>query len=156
LYRVALRNLFGPAFPLVSAPASAMLERLLLVQGYLPSGYSPSIRTMLRKERASGAATLHLSAESNPQTRPALGRIVRKLRHNRRSLRALPIGPMLRPGKPGRGFHSGGTFPMRETPGPLETDRQGRPHGFARVHAVDSTVFPSIPATTITLSVMAN
>jgi choline dehydrogenase-like flavoprotein len=63
---------------------------------------------------------------------------------------------MLRPGKPGRSFHSGGTFPMRRSPSSLETDVYGCPDGFSRVHAVDSTVFPSVPATTITLSVMAN
>jgi choline dehydrogenase-like flavoprotein len=45
---------------------------------------------------------------------------------------------------------------MRTSPGRFESDRYGRPSGFERVHAVDSTVFPSIPATTITLSVMAN
>ena len=45
---------------------------------------------------------------------------------------------------------------MRERPGPLETDRWGRLHGLERVHLLDASVFPSIPATTITLSVMAN
>jgi choline dehydrogenase-like flavoprotein len=32
----------------------------------------------------------------------------------------------------------------------------GRPVGFERVSAVDAAVLPSIPATTITLTVMAN
>ena len=64
--------------------------------------------------------------------------------------------PALQIAPPGRGFHSGGSFPMRAEPGEFECDRLGRPHGFMRVHVVDSTVFPSIPATTITLSVMAN
>ena len=63
---------------------------------------------------------------------------------------------MLRVGLPGRGFHTGGTFPMRAAPGPFEVDGLGRPHGFTRVHLVDSSIFPSLPATTITLSVMAN
>jgi len=58
--------------------------------------------------------------------------------------------------EPGRGFHTGGAFPMRDNPGPLETDRLGRPAGLRRVHAVDATVFPSIAATTITLTAMAN
>jgi choline dehydrogenase-like flavoprotein len=63
---------------------------------------------------------------------------------------------MVQIAEPGRGFHSGGSFPMRKNPGPFETDILGRPHGFQRVHAVDATVFPTIPATTITLSAMAN
>jgi choline dehydrogenase-like flavoprotein len=45
---------------------------------------------------------------------------------------------------------------MRAHPGPFEVDVLGRPHGFTRVHVVDASVFPSLPATTITLSVMAN
>ena len=63
---------------------------------------------------------------------------------------------MVQIAEPGRGFHSGGSFPMRATPKELETDTLGRPYGFARIHAVDATVFPSIPATTITFSAMAN
>jgi choline dehydrogenase-like flavoprotein len=45
---------------------------------------------------------------------------------------------------------------MRENPGPFQTDLLGRPTGFSQVHVVDASVFPSLPATTITLSVMAN
>ena len=71
-------------------------------------------------------------------------------------MKAAPISPMLRAGLPGRGFHTGGTFPMRANPGPFEVDVLGRPHGFERVHVIDASVFPSLPATTITLSVMAN
>jgi choline dehydrogenase-like flavoprotein len=63
---------------------------------------------------------------------------------------------LLQMGKPGRSFHAGGSFPMRSSPGAFETDTSGRPEGWRRVHAVDATVLPSIPATTITLTVMAN
>jgi choline dehydrogenase-like flavoprotein len=58
--------------------------------------------------------------------------------------------------EPGRSYHSGGTFPMRTRPGKFETDVLGQPTGLERVHLVDASVFPSIPATTITLTVMAN
>jgi choline dehydrogenase-like flavoprotein len=63
---------------------------------------------------------------------------------------------MIQMGKPGRGFHSGGSFPMSAEPHAGETDILGRPHGLRRIHAIDSTVLPSIPATTITFTVMAN
>ena len=49
-----------------------------------------------------------------------------------------------------------GTFPMSERPAATQTDVLGRPAGWHRVHAVDATVLPSIPPTTITFSVMAN
>ena len=45
---------------------------------------------------------------------------------------------------------------MRSNPGAFEADLLGRPSGFSNVHLVDASVFPSLPATTITLSVMAN
>jgi choline dehydrogenase-like flavoprotein len=156
LYSVALQKLFGPMARLFERPASMLLERLLLVQGYLPSACSAAIRVSLQRESAQRPATLHLSPVSNERAKPVLKRVVRKLRRNTRHLRAIPLEPMLRPGKPGRSFHSGGTFPMQSSPGRLQSDRYGRPSGFTRVHAVDSTVFPSIPATTITFSVMAN
>ena len=59
-------------------------------------------------------------------------------------------------GEPGRGFHSGGTLPMSASPGPFQTDSLGRPYGFELVHIVDSSVFPTINASTITLTAMAN
>ncbi len=39
---------------------------------------------------------------------------------------------------------------------PIVTDRLGRPHGLKRVHVIDASTFPSISATTITLTAMAN
>jgi choline dehydrogenase-like flavoprotein len=45
---------------------------------------------------------------------------------------------------------------MRRNPRAFEVDLLGRPNGFSRLHLVDASVFPSLPATTITLSVMAN
>ena len=45
---------------------------------------------------------------------------------------------------------------MRENPGDLETDTLGRLRGWERIHLVDASVLPDIPATQITFSVMAN
>src|SRR5205814_1174871 len=73
-----------------------------------------------------------------------------------RHLGAFPLWPMLEIAPVGRGFHSGGTFPMSARPVATQTDVLGRPAGWQRVHVVDATVLPSIPATTITFSVMAN
>jgi choline dehydrogenase-like flavoprotein len=57
---------------------------------------------------------------------------------------------------PGRGFHCGGTFPMQSKPDRLQSDTLGRPAGFRRLHVVDATTFPSVPAAPITYTVMAN
>jgi choline dehydrogenase-like flavoprotein len=59
-------------------------------------------------------------------------------------------------GRPGKGYHFGGGFPMRASPKQFESDLLGRPFGASRVHLVDSSCFPDIPATNLTLTVMAN
>ena len=71
-------------------------------------------------------------------------------------LRTLPIVPAMRFLPPGRGFHTGGSFPMRKQTVRHTSDIEGRPFGFDKVHLIDASCLPSIPATTITLPVMAN
>jgi choline dehydrogenase-like flavoprotein len=106
--------------------------------------------------REDGRSVLVLSPGEAAAAPERIRAVARKLR----SLDSLtgfePLSPMLQIWPQGKGFHVGGSLPMRERPGELETDLLGRPTGFQRVHVVDASVFPSIPATTITLSVMAN
>jgi len=45
---------------------------------------------------------------------------------------------------------------MRAQPGELETDTLGRLPRWQRIHLVDASVLPDVPATQITFSVMAN
>jgi hypothetical protein len=54
-------------------------------------------------------------------------------------------------------FYFGGSFPMKEIPTKInDTDILGRPNRTQRIYAIDSSVFPTIPATTIGLLGMAN
>ncbi len=152
LIGAALRQTLGP---LGIDPLIRTLEnRMLIAQGYLHSDHSSRLRVELHRGRASGE--MRVEAETDRGVSARVRRVVRKLLRSAPTLRALPLEPLLQIASPGRGFHSGGTFPMRAQPGPLESDAMGRPGGWSRVHVVDSTVFPSIPATTITFSVMAN
>jgi choline dehydrogenase-like flavoprotein len=128
--------------------------RLMLAQGYIHSAQSSGIQIMLSREL--GKDRLELAPTINPETRSVIHKIVKKLFKNSLKLGAIPLPPLLNVGTPGRGFHSGGTFPMRKNPGEFETDIWGRPAGWKRVHAVDASVLPSIAATTITFTVMAN
>lgn len=157
LYADAMKKMFKATWPVVKLAARTMLGRLLVVQGYLHSKYSADVSVTLRKT-ADGGDMLHLDADGarSDVADELLKRVVRKITANARYLRARPISFLLSKQQPGRGFHSGGTFPMRRNPGAFETDILGRPTGFTRVHVIDSTVLPSIPATTITFSVMAN
>lgn len=154
LYRALFEGFLGrlarPARPAVDA----LLARTLLIQGYLHSDSSPRIAATL--ERRDGGEVLRLEERINPATRPALRRVVRRLLAQLPALRALPLFPAMMVAAAGRGFHTGGSFPMREQPSDLECDVLGRPHGFERVHLVDSSTFPTIPSTTITFTTMAN
>jgi len=54
-------------------------------------------------------------------------------------------------------YHFGASFPMTSSPlAPHHTDVLGRPFGWQRVHVVDTSVLPAIPATTVGLLTMAN
>jgi choline dehydrogenase-like flavoprotein len=156
LFQEEMVRRMGPlrgALPLIRR---GVLGRLLLIQGYLHSDLSARIRLVLRRTIPGAPGSLDLAGASNPKTLPALAALQRRLWAERGSIKGFPVSRMLRVGPPGRGFHTGGTFPMRANPGPFEVDVLGRPHGFTRVHLVDASVFPSLPATTITLSAMAN
>jgi len=99
---------------------------------------------------------LQLDAKLNPRTRPTIKKALRELLKQFRALGGIPIAPMLQIAEPGRGYHIGGSIPMRKNPQQFESDLLGRPHGWQNVHVVDESVLPTIPATTITFSVMAN
>lgn len=152
----ALRNSFGPVAGKIDALVHEFEDRLMVVQGYLHSDFSSRINVTLARSAGAQPPQLRVSSDINPGTKAAVHRVVFKLLRHSMLMGAVPLPPMLHVAKPGRGFHSGGSFPMRASPGKFETDTLGRPFGFARIHAVDATVFPSIPATTITFSAMAN
>ena len=148
----AVRKSLGP----LAVLARHLVERMLIVQGYLHSDESQTISATLQRVNQEGRDCLQLVAQPNPETRRRVKRVMREMLRQTRRLGGMVLPPMLQMGDPGRGYHCGGSFPMREKPGPFESDCLGRPHGWSRVHAVDATVLPSIPATTITFSVMAN
>lgn len=56
-----------------------------------------------------------------------------------------------------QGYHFGASFPMFVTPSnDNHTDLLGRPFGWRRIHVVDTSVLPAIPATGIGVVTMAN
>ncbi len=155
LYARAFERMLGPLHRLSMLPLRSVIGRMWVAQGCLHSSHSPGIKATLTRG-AAGASRLSLRAEESAATRARVKRVVKKLGDARAGFKATPVGPMLTLGDAGQGYHVGGSFPMQKTPGPLESDALGRPHGFSRVHVIDATTFPSIPATTMTLTVMAN
>lgn len=157
LYREAVGHTLGPLQSIASPIITSFLRRFVLFQGYLHSDYSHEIEARLLP-RLNGALTgrLLLSVKHNPETRNTIRRLTAKLSSLKKFLKATPLTPLLKLGTPGRGFHTGSSFPMTRSPQQLETDTMGRPGSCRRTHIVDSSVFPSIPASTITLTAMAN
>ena len=146
----AVRRSLGP----LKLFARPILDRLLIVQGYLHSDDSPAIQMTLKRDGAKDI--LLLEPALNPETAKCVKRVLRELQGQFRALGGFAVPAMAQIAKPGRGFHCGGSLPMRAQPGDFETDRLGRPRGWSRIHVVDASVLPAVPATTITFSVMAN
>jgi choline dehydrogenase-like flavoprotein len=132
-----------------------MFDRLLVLQCFLHSDESSRLVVKLTRD-AQGRPKLDVREAAVPGVWWRAIKAGLKLAANGVKLGGVPVVPAMQFAEPGRSYHSGGTFPMRHTPGRLETDVLGQFAGLPGVHFVDASVFPSIPATTITLTVMAN
>ena len=140
---------------LIERIGRSILSRLLFCQGYLHSDRSQPIQAELVGNEPE--SPLRLSPLGSPDAvRRDVSAAVRRLRDSAWELRAVPLMSLLRVWDPGRGAHVGGSFPMSGEPAGLQADVLGRPAGLQRVHLVDASVFPSVPPTTITFTVMAN
>jgi hypothetical protein len=130
-------------------------KRFYLAQSYLHSDQSPGAKLKLVKTGSHSA----LEISPNPPS-DLMKLVIKKVWDHLRivgaygGIYAIPfLGKIA---KIGEGYHSGGTFPMSLEPKGFESDIFGRPLSLKRVHIVDSSVLPSIPSGTITLTVMAN
>jgi len=135
-----------------SAPIWRVLARRLIVaQIFLHSDHSAKVDLRLE-------ANGHLTASivENPTTETVLRSAAKQLGAGLRTAGLTPLMFALRSNPVGSSFHAGATVPMSKAPSATQSDIFGRPDGLSRVHLVDASVLPAIPATTITLSVMAN
>jgi choline dehydrogenase-like flavoprotein len=128
----------------------SLLGRLVVIQGFLHSADSPGLTLSLE------AGGLRVLGDDTAAGAAHVRRLVRRLAALGRELGMLPLPGLVHVGRPGKSNHVGGSLRMSSDPSELETDVLGRPYGWGRVHVVDAAVLPSVPATTITLSVMAN
>jgi choline dehydrogenase-like flavoprotein len=156
LYEQALnKSLPGLFLKLIPRVREHILGRLLIVQGYLHSRHSEPIH-MRWMEEPSGSHRWRVEGRRSKDAHRRIRLLLKKLSKYKAELGAVPIAPLLKISPPGQGLHNVGTFPMRQTPSSFESDTMGRLSGYQRVYAVDASVLPSAPASTITLSVMAN
>lgn len=144
------------SFPLRFGPFRRnFLGRLLIAQGFIHSSESGHINLTLRTG-PDGKTHLDCTTSRSPEVFMTALRVGAKLTAHAKKLRAIPLLPGLKFPNPGSGYHSGGSFPMSATPGEFQTDLLGRLPGHPHVHIVDSSVLPSIAATSVTFTVMAN
>lgn len=151
-YAVDMKRRYGRMLPFAGGLFDALGRRLIVSQIFLHSDHSHSIAV----ELASGGEQLEARLIENPDLAGVATRARSTYAKAARSLGLLAIAAASRFGAPGSSFHVGASMPMRRAPRGLQTDVLGRIAGMENVHIVDASVLPSIPATTITFSVMAN
>lgn len=156
LFLQAIEKMLGPLRSALGFVARDVAGRLVLCGGYLHSSESPGLELRLSPPSSGSPAVLHMKGGSVRPSRRIVRKLAMQLFAQQWGLKAMPAFPMIQVTLPGRGFHTGGTFPMHRTPSGFQSDVWGRPAGMQRVHAVDASVFPAIPSGPITLSVMAN
>lgn len=132
----------------------AIQSRFYLVQGFLHSSESAHLELTITSARPT-KDEIHIRGVANPIARQVARRAQGNLRHSLAGFGVIP--PLnLTMVAPGRSFHAGGSFPMGGADTTYRSDLLGRPAGLGRVHLLDASTFPSIPATTIAYTAMAN
>jgi len=128
------------------------MEHLLIAFCNMHSTHSNGY--VLRLEEVSGKPVLRYQREEKDNSL-SFSKTIRHLRQICRQINCYPIIPLIKNNS--GSYHVGGSLPMRVEPKKAtETDIWGKPLGFKRIHVVDSSVFPSLPGTTIGLLAMAN
>lgn len=136
-----------------------LLRRLTVAFGYLPSWNSPRLHIHIGPRRNHlELPDFRISSEAPPSGQGRMLRaVLLRLIRSARMLDLYPVIPMLRLSAAGKSYHWGGSFPHtadRHTV--FGSDRLGRVGSWERIHLVDASVFPTVPAMTFGLTVMAN
>ncbi len=143
---------YGSKIPFSEPLFNALSRRLIVAQSFLHSDYSGRIGLQLDADQDRLVVETkedYLTQDMTKRARKQLSKALRKV-----GLHALSFAG--HSGGPGSSFHVGGSLGMAKEPQGAQTDVLGRLKGLERVHAVDASVMTSIPASTITFTVMAN
>jgi choline dehydrogenase-like flavoprotein len=133
------------------------LRHMMVAWCAMHSDHSSTVELTLRRDPTGGPDRLELNPREIPAARAAARTAAWDLFRKGLMFKTVFVPPLMKLANPGSEAHCGGSFPMRKTPRDyLDSDTLGRPFGWTRVFAVDSSVLPSIPGTTLAFSVMAN
>ena len=137
---------------------AALLRRISVGLGYVPGWGSPRVKIVAR--RASGGndqlPVLEIDGEPGEGWPPMLKGLVRSMLKVAPALDVWPVVPMISVSAPAKSYHFGASFPHDRARTATTTDRTGRLAAWDHIHLVDASVFPDVPATTFTLTIMAN
>jgi choline dehydrogenase-like flavoprotein len=159
---------YNPAFlaslpsPLRAPSAEPLLanflRRISVGLGYVPGWASPGVKITAQRPHGSGVglADLVVDREGSDGWPPMLTALIRAFLQVAPTLDLWPVLPLLTVSAAAKSYHFGGSFPHSSVRTSTATDRQGRLDAWDNIHLVDASVFPSVPATTFTLTIMAN
>jgi ferredoxin len=136
-----------------------LLRRLTVAFGYLPSWNSTQLRIRVGSQPGDlDLPEFDISGGSTPSGQGEMLRaVLLRLLRSARVLDLYPVIPMLRLAAAGKSYHWGGSFPhMTNGSTIFSSDSLGRAGSWKRTHLVDASVFPTVPAMTYGLTVMAN
>ncbi len=132
------------------------VERLMIAWCSLHSTLSDGFAATLTQGRDGAPGTLHMIRVASPDAASITRSFLLRLMRHGLGFQSLFL-PMSMKSPLAGTSHFGGSFPMRRNPRAFnDTDVLGRPTGLSRVHLIDGSVLPTIPATTIMLQIMAN
>jgi choline dehydrogenase-like flavoprotein len=134
------------------------LRRLLIALCNFHSDLAGSYLLRLNPGAASKRSVLSVTTQPSTHFANIMKKGSRRFTRLMSMVGVLPATPFMYgdPLKP-IGWHFGGTLPMTKAPSDeMHTDLLGRPKGWQQIHVVDSSVFSSVPATTVALLAMAN
>jgi hypothetical protein len=151
MYLRAIKKLCGPLFGIARPLVHKMLGHLMVLQGYLHSDLSGSLGVSWRSPD-----DLSVIGYPNPDTGRYVSNAIRAVARNARAFGGTPLTPLNHIAPIGRSYHLGGSFPMSASPSGWQSDVLGRVKGLKRVHIIDASVLPAVPAQNTTLTVMAN
>ncbi|RUU45827.1 GMC family oxidoreductase [Mesorhizobium sp. M6A.T.Ce.TU.002.03.1.1] len=152
--------------PAAAFATDRLLSRLTVGLGYLPSWASPKVRVTAQMSAAPDELPqITLTSEGFSEAKvkgkdvpPMLPDVIKRIRRAAPYLDLWPVTPQMLWSGGAKSYHFGGSFPhaSERNTGRATTDRLGRLARWDRIHLIDGSVFPNVPATTFTLTVMAN
>ena len=137
---------------------TALLRRISVGLGYVPGWGSPRVKILARRAPGGkdGLPVLEIDREPGNGWPPMLRDLVRSMVKVAPGLDMWPVIPMISVSAAAKSYHFGASFPHDRARTATTTDRMGRLGTWDHIHLVDASVFPEVPATTFTLTIMAN